>query len=231
MDLSSDIVKCIESMQKSGKIEEILKDQVSSLIKNQINCAFRYSDFTEAFEKKLQSELLIALKDMSFQSYNHAIVQILTKAVEDGYVAVAKDQMSDYLGKLFKKPLESYSLSKLVENIKEGVDSCGGCNDGEITLIVEHSDISKSRWVYIDQKQNVEKYKCEFRLLVSDNKLRIFEVQDILRGWKNVTSKIFHDGKHFSKIEMDMFHMIVSENEFIVDEDEVDVYYEWGGDR
>lgn len=220
MDLNKSILEILDKQVKDGSLEKVLEGKVTKFIDSAVDSIFRYSDFSKAFEKKLQDELSTSLSTFSLDQYNKIIMDTVQKRVKEEYVQTAVDRFDKSLKDLFQVPPEEYKLSTFVENLMEG-EEVSERYGSEITLIVDGD--GKSSHISIDMESDKKSFECEYKLFVYDNKLISYEEDRYNR--KNVIQKVFAGSKQLGSIESKMFQMIIHGTKFIVDEDDIDTTF------
>lgn len=226
-DITSAVAKGLGQLIDSGRIETMIATQIEKTIGEIIQREMKeYSDFGKIVQEAVKAALTFDPQRISLPSYNAMVCDLIRQHVENAMRKDAADHVKKLMDELLGTPPKQIKLSDLVEQFKEHVKDCWRY-DGEhaVTCIVEKTEYS-SQWVYLGYKPDMDKYKCEFRMLVSHpyRGEGPLTVSTVWLGTSEVTSGVFLADR--SGFERCLFQLWTCKVPIILDDDAVSREFE-----
>lgn len=217
------IENAFQKIADSGKIEQKIEETIQKSVESIINDLLKsYSDFGKSLKEQLSEKIKIDLDKIDLPTYNKMIENYIRENVNSQMKEHAKKLIDDNLKEILSVEEKDWKLSEFIEEFKSQLEEYDGERYGSsMTCIVDTSEYGHGdmHHIYIDEDENVEKYRCKIRLFVSDDKL----------------TSVTYDGDDWNKekflgwkhgIEAILFRIYSQGKKFVVDED--DVYTEFG---
>jgi len=217
-ELKNAIVKSFNKMADSGKIQEIIDKKLEATVTSVLDdCLRDWSDFGKALKEVVKTNLNINMDDLKIAGYNDLILKIIQQKIDSNISAISTEQIEKQMAELLKNPPTEIKLSELIADfIEYNCDEDNPYeNPEEITFIYENKHYP---YVYFDKEPNQEKYRCEFRFGISDEKMFNCKIDG-----EELDKSLFH-GAMFN-FEKKLFHMYAAGTKIIMDVDDVETYY------
>ena len=171
MDFEKMVNEEMKKLVESGTVEVMIQKKLTDTIGRLVcDCLETYSDFGKALRAKVMASMDLKGVNMDLPSYGQTMCNMIEDIVANGSMPEVVKKMEENLKRIFI-PLEksewklSEIITKFVESIsKEDYDS------GEISMHVEKSESSvlgEYWYVYFDEEEGVEKYRCKYRLNIN----------------------------------------------------------------
>jgi len=216
--LEEAIVAAYQKLAAEGKIEAIIEKALEQTIERTITDTLRsYSDFGKALEEKVQSELNVDLRKLSFQSYNDVVLKIVSEKLNGLADETMKRQMDEFLGKLLEEPPETIKLSELMEDLVKSHTEDSYENGWEYPTLIIEEDGSFVH-IYIDKEPNKEKYLCDYRLMIFKGRVSNVAIE------QRDAKKTLFVGR-FHGFEQKLFQLYAAKTNIEIDIEEGDVGY------
>lgn len=176
MDLRKEVIKALDKVLASGKVEQAIEAKLEQTIKQVLDEELRaYSDFGQTITAAVKKSLSLN-GELNLPEYNAAIIEIVRRQVKNYTEAAIQKQVAANLENLLEPPPAEIKLSELVTQFvqdtkerREGECVCYG--DGEtITLHVWDSD--HGFWyVALDDDSDKKKENCDITIGVYKGKI------------------------------------------------------------
>lgn len=153
--LSSEHFAELISTQLDKTITEIVRDSLRS-----------YSPAAKAIEEAIKSSFMVS--KIGIPAYGETIARIVREKVQERVDTEGAAHLQELLDEILKPAEIELKLSELIAHFIEYFDLHENGSTGEISLHVETSDYG-SIWISFDREPNLEKYRCEYRLLVGED--------------------------------------------------------------
>ena len=167
-DITSAVAKGLGQLIDSGRIEKVISEQIEKTISDIIKEQMRaYSPFGEHVKAAVKAALTFDPQAIALPSYNVMVCDLIRQHVENRMRGDAADHVKRLMDELLGTPPKQIKLSELVDQFKEHVKDHWRY-DGEhaVTCIVERTEYG-SLWLNLGTKPDMDKYKCEFKMLIS----------------------------------------------------------------
>lgn len=137
-DFNMAVQTAMKTMTEDGSIEKLieekLRETVGSIVHEQLRS---YSDFGKALQEKIDKELSIDLKNVTFTEYNKVVLNLIEGQVNHAVTGEALEKLKSDINKLFAPPPKEIKLSEVVDKFKEESMEWGHDDAEQIALIIE----------------------------------------------------------------------------------------------
>jgi hypothetical protein len=159
-DLSNVISQAVAAKLDRAFIEKEVETRIQKLVIEAVDQALR--SYSEA-GKLIQAAVTDALKvnKLDLPSYGETVTQMLEQIVRENVSELVAGKLAEDAKTLLGLAPKTYKLSELAEEMLDQND-----DDGEITVIVDRNE-HNSTWVYLDEQGGKDKYRCDYRMLIS----------------------------------------------------------------
>lgn len=165
-DLTNLISAAVAEKMTPEFITKEIDIRVEKLVIESVDRALRsYSDTGKLIEKAVEDALRVNRLDLP--SYGTTVTKILKTQIETCVAELVAGRLSRDMEELLSLAPKEIKLSEIADQMREqhNHDAYGEI----ITVIVDDNDY-KARWVYFDDENGeLDKYKCKFSMLVSDD--------------------------------------------------------------
>ncbi len=165
------IVKKMEELTSTGKVDEIVTKEVTTAIQNTIKRVLDpYSDVGKAMQEKLTNDILSGMEKMDFVQYASSLNSLVQAELGKGIIQYglepALEMIKEFGGQLEKK---EWKLSEIIAQfIEQEVLPEEPHESGEISLVIEKSKYG-SIWIGFDPESGHDTdYRCKYRISVNE---------------------------------------------------------------
>ncbi|OMF72512.1 hypothetical protein BK143_09600 [Paenibacillus peoriae] len=228
MNLNNLVNDAMQTIQKDGFVEDVIKKQLEVTIKKVVEEYFgSYGDFRKELEKQVKEQLQIDMNKLGISGYNLMVLNEVKSQLETAIHIQGVQKIKENMEKMLVGIKPEYKLSELVEAMKKDENEDHDKDGEEIGFMLERSDHGYTH-IYIDPESDSRdswrsersKYSYKYQLHL-DNEGRVYnskiDSHELSKNNEIMTS--FYD---FDKL---MFQIFATGAKIVVDEDEVDTYY------
>lgn len=215
MDLNKLIRQSIKEIEESGKIQEIVRNNIEDTIKKIVVDVYGPdSKFSELLRDKIKEKLEINIDKIDISSYNEILKQEIVEITSSEVKKKAREGVNNTIRKIFNEDVpKEYRLSDLLEEMKESFEYIEIEDQESMALYI--SDIDKWSgicFIYIDPKEDEEKYLCRNKIVIDmkTNEITSFvwdkkyvERKDVIEGLYGMNKKLFNLMAKGTKIVFD----------------------------
>lgn len=213
MDLRLEINRAVGRLVESGAIEKIIDKQLGETVERLLKETLSsYSDFGKQIGEALKKSLGLH-GELDLPSYNHAVLAILHRQVEQSTRNVLQRQIAERMTDLLEPAPEKISLSALVESYRHQLDEevRAGCvcyGDNRITFELTESERG-FRHVLLGREKGQRKGDCDIDIgLHKRSDADLWSIYHLRFRDSNVESKLF--AGPFYQFERLLFQMRVA---------------------
>lgn len=223
IDLEQLVQNALKEMAANGKIVEIIDKHTERLVNDVVSSVLaRYSEFGKALSTTLTESLKIDVGNIGLAEYNQTVLTIIRRKLEHTLEEVGRKQLEEDLTEMLSHSVPAkITLEKFIDDFKEWAREDLGIedyDDGDVTAFFDEKGHG-SRWLYLDRRAGIERYRCDFAILLRDD--------------GSMATVMFH-GKDSERIlflgrlrgfERDIFNMYVAKTRITFgDDDEIDTH-------
>ena len=166
MDIKETVQSELTNLVDSGKVQEIIREQLEKTIKSTFSDLLRdCSDFGKNLKDKLSQAMDIDLTKLTLLNYNTIVTDIVKAELDKSILQHVQIPITEAIRQI-ASPLEKkeWLLSEIIEKfIEEEVEK--DAYDGSITLIVDDGRYGTTH-VSFDKEEDKKEYNCEYRLSI-----------------------------------------------------------------
>lgn len=221
MDLVKLIADKVKEVEASGKLEEIIENNVLECLKSIVSDSFRWNgEAKKSIEEALKGKLGVELENVKIPQYQKLVGDILSdtlnKTVVSDLEVVIKEAVNNITEVLEKKQWKlSEIISMFTDNIDRSYDGEMEDQYGECTLHVKKD--GDFVHVKFDKESDREYFRCDNSLFIYKNKLSSATIEE-----KPFTP---FGVRTMNNFEMFMFKLYCSNVDIILDENECELNY------
>lgn len=228
MNLNILVNDAMQTIQKEGFVEDVIKKQLESTIKRVVEEFFgTYGDFRKELEKQVKDQLQIDMKKLGISGYNLMVLNEVRSQLNTALHIQGVQKIKENMEEMLVGVKSEYKLSELIEAMKKDQNEDHERDGEEIALILEGEE-DGYRHIYIDPegqsreswRSEKSKYSYKYQLhLDKEGYVYNSKIDDHdLSNNKEIMTSFYR----FDKL---MFQIFAAGAKVIVDEDEVDTYY------
>lgn len=223
MDLNQVASETLAQLESDGYIREAVEKQMKWTTDKVVEELFgRYSPFAKALEAKVSEQLQVNLDKLDLPSYGAMVLNVVQQQLDVATHLAGVEKIKESLAELLGDPAKEYKLSELIDELKKDACRLGDPDEysgQEVSLHIERG--STLTFLYFDQEEGKEKYKCKFGLTL---RTKEGEVNSVRIDDKEFDNRVIMGGLY--GLEKTLFRMFTHGSKLILDENQVDRYYE-----
>jgi hypothetical protein len=220
IDLNKVINQSMTKIEEEGFVEKVVKKRLEETVSSIVDDLFRsYSDFGKDLKNEVSQQLNINLKELNLAGYNTMVLNAVKEKLDEAIHIQGTEKIKETLDELLSDVKKEYTLSELIDEMKNKANEYGEYNGQEISF---HIDPRRDILTFIDfdEEPNKDKYQCKYKIWVNsetgiiagaeirDRKFDNRVIMGGLRGFEETLFKIYTTGP-----------------KLIIDEHKVDVEY------
>ena len=215
-ELETAIVAAFATMTKTGAIQQIIEKEIERTVGDILHSSLNsYSGFGKQLEKVINDSLNVDMEQLGITGYNYTILNIIKSKLDSSIEVIGRAQIEKDLEELLQCPPKEIKLSQLVEQLKNNYDEI----HDECTCIVSTSTPDGWGRIYLHKQSSVNRRDCEYVLAYTADG----EIYNISIDGRDPSKRIFCGP--FYGFERTLFQMYAAKTRLIIDEDEVNIYY------
>ncbi|WP_315793228.1 hypothetical protein [Paenibacillus sp. BIC5C1] len=228
MNLNNLVNDAMETIQKDGFVEEVIKKQLETTIKKVVEDYFgSYGDFRKELENQVKEQLEIDMSKLGIGGYNLMVLNEVKSQLETALHIQGVQKIKENMEKMLVGVKSEYKLSELVEAMKKDENEDRDKDGEKIGFILEDNDYGYKH-IYLDPesdgteswRSSRSKYNYKYQLhLDKEGHVYNSKIDSHELSKNNEIMTSFYD---FDKL---MFQIFATGAKVVVDEDEVDTYY------
>ncbi|MDY8095829.1 hypothetical protein UY456_22950 [Paenibacillus polymyxa] len=228
MNLNNLVNDAMQTIQKDGFVEQVIKKQLETTIKKVVEEYFgTYGDFRKELENHVKEQLQIDMKKLGIGGYNLMVLNEVKSQLNAALHIQGVQKIKENIEQMLVGIKPEYKLSELIEAMKEDENDDHERDGEKISFILEGEE-DEYRHIYFDPesesreswRSEKSKYSYKYQLHL-DKEGHVYDSKIDGHNLSN-NKEIMTSFYHFEKL---MFQIFATGAKVIVDEDEVDTYY------
>jgi hypothetical protein len=223
MDLNQMINDSLIQIKASGKVEQIIRQRVEKTIESIINDLLDgWSEFGKELKNQIKEHLHINLQSLDIPAYNQLVANVVKEELDKALHIQGVQKMKEIIDNILGTAKREYKLSEIIKEMMEQANFDGDHNGSNATLHIERSSVLT--FIYFDENEDVRKYDCKYRIFVDKDG----SVKSVRIGNKEFQNDIIMGGLY--GVEETLFKLYAQSSKLIIDEENIDLYYNEDGD-
>jgi hypothetical protein len=172
-EIEQAVADAARKLVDGGALAAMVEKQVSETIKSIVSSTLSWhSDFGKSLSEAIKQNLCIDPRQLDLPQYNATVLGIVRKALDEHISFMGKEKLQADMAELLGTAAPAQmKLSELVEQLRKDIredDENRERRGSILTCIVDSGDGAySSTWVYLDEAEKTEKYRCKYRFLLS----------------------------------------------------------------
>lgn len=160
-DLSHLVNEAVLNTMTPERVQEAVQKHVDTLIKDAVRDSMSsYSENGKLVRKAVEEALRVNKLDLP--NFGSMVMQMLTASLQAHCAEVIEAKLAEDMRELLELAPKTIKLSQITDRMLEDGD------EHEITVEVERTEYGSTR-VYLDPRVRTDKYRCDVRLLISQD--------------------------------------------------------------
>lgn len=179
MSINELVLETLKEVDFEKILKENLKKNIEASLKESIEAVYgyRWGKFAEMLKKELENRLSLNLEAVNIPQYNMLVQKALENEIKNNVENLSKENVKKLVDKFTMGEMkEVYKFSDLLEKLKKSSDNLE--ENDEITLYIETSSYSKLIFIYFDEAENVESYRCKYRIVLNNGKIQSLKIKE-----------------------------------------------------
>jgi len=219
IDLNKAINDSLAKIESENYVQEVVEKKIKKTLESIINdCLSAYGNFGKNLKAEIEANLNINLKELDIPGYNLLVLNAVKEKLNQVITVQGIEKINEAMDKMLADVKPEYTLSEVIEALREHEKSCKDSGD-RMTLFIEESSSSKGYVdVYLDDDKQNHKYSCDYQIRIDPNGT-VWNVK--MDGRELDKNKEF--GVLFGVEEL-LFKIYATGAKLIIDKDDVDDY-------
>ncbi|WP_366656583.1 hypothetical protein [Fodinicurvata sp. EGI_FJ10296] len=197
MPLANIVIDEVQRQTSDDAVRGLVATNVEKLINRTVESALRsYGDVGKQIEKQVQAALEVG--DLTIPSYSHMVTTVVRAKVDEHMDTMITERLKVELDEILGIGASEVKLSKIVEEMVTRLEGESDRFGSSVTCDVSETEYG-SRWVRLDEGEDVKRHLCGVRALVTDDgKVRALFLDGVdmeksarMGGWKDHHRTLF----------------------------------------
>ncbi|WP_366655302.1 hypothetical protein [Fodinicurvata sp. EGI_FJ10296] len=165
--LANIVIDEVQRQTTDDAVRGIVAKNVEALIKQTVESALRsYGDIGKQIQKQVGAALEVG--DLTIPSYSHMVSAVVQAKVEEHMDATINERLKIELDEILGIGAGEVKLSEIVQEMVTRLEGESDRFGSYVTCDVGETEYG-SRWVRLDEGEDVKRHSCEVRALVRDD--------------------------------------------------------------
>ena len=222
MNLNILVNNSLKRIQEEGYVEAVVEEQIKKSIKSIVDDLFRdWGPFGKNLKEEIEKKLKVNLDKLDIASYNYILNNTIQQQLDEVIHVHGVEKMKKSVEDFLVSAKDEYRLSELIEIMKAEEARKNECFLDQISLHIEHCDCTSLIFINFDPDNKVKDFRCKYRMVVNGENNSVSAIE--INGEKFDNKVIMGGLRGFNKM---LFQIYANGSKVIVDEDEINIYYE-----
>ena len=179
MNINDIVLETLKEIDFEKILKENLKKNIETSLKESVEAVYGYSwgKFAGMLKKELEAGLSINLDAVNIPQYNMLVQKAIESEIKNNIENLSKENVKKLVDKFTTGDMKDvYYLSELLEKFKSSTDILE--EGDEITLYIENFEFSKLKFIYFDEAENIETYRCKYRMVLQEGKIQELKIKE-----------------------------------------------------
>lgn len=167
MDMNKMVLNALGKIDSDGIAVAAVEKTVTKTVESIVDDLFgKYSDFGKNLKTEVEAKLELNLDKLNIQSYNHMVMNVIQRKLEESVTIVGAKQLEDELDNLLGSgEPPKMKLSALIEMLKSGHEDDEDYFGQNVSFHISRSYCLYH--IYFDVEEGKESFMCDYRLSVN----------------------------------------------------------------